>query len=235
MNCYFILWQETVSKIYFSTLLEDRHTQTASCQTRENEVLVIDVVFSITNHVKLHHACCFQWRPIFYVWQPFYNFRLPKGDFEKHCTCSTEMAGKEEQSCSSCFKNTKYNCLWCQEYYCMPCSVFEDDETVKGWSGQFSRLLLWAMFLRSYPWESRKRLNVMIQMKLAKIEIYRPFSFFIHEIKVGIDTRYADWISRHAIVAPKSDLIQLGSAHEWSSIWTGPKQHMFNLTCYWFF
>ena len=142
MNCYFILWQETVSKIYFSSLLEDRHTQTASCETRKNEVLVIDMVFNITNHVKLHHACCFQWRPIFYVWQPFYNFRLPKGDFEKHCTCSTEMAGKEEQSCSSCFKNTKYDCLWCQEYYCMPCSVFEDDETVKGWSGQFSRMII---------------------------------------------------------------------------------------------
>ena len=124
MNCYFILWQETVSKIYFSSLLEDRHTQTASCETRKNEVLVIDVVLSITNHVKLHHACCFQWRPIFYVWQPFYNFRSPKGDFEKLCACSTEMAGKEEQSCSSCFKNTKYDCLWCQEYYCMPCSVF---------------------------------------------------------------------------------------------------------------
>ena len=92
------------------SLLEDRHTQTASCETHKNEVLVIDMVFSITNHVKLHHACCFQWRPIFCVWQPFYNFRSPKGDFEKHCACSTEMAGKE-QSCSSCFKNTKYDCL----------------------------------------------------------------------------------------------------------------------------
>ena len=141
MNCYFILWQETVSKIYFSSLLEDRHSQTASCETRKNEVLVINVVFSITTHVKLHHACCFQWRPIFCVWQPFYNFRSPKGDFEKHCACSTEMAGKE-QSCSSCFKNTKYDCLWCQEYYCMPCSVFEDDETVKGWSGQFSHIII---------------------------------------------------------------------------------------------
>ena len=24
----------------------------------------------------------------------------------------------------------------------MPCSVFEDDETVKGWSGQFSRMII---------------------------------------------------------------------------------------------
>ena len=108
MTCYFILWKETVSKTYFSSLPEDRHIfRTASCETRKNEVLVIDVVFSITNHVKIHHECFFQWRPMFYVWQPFYNFRSPKGDFEKHCACSTEMAGKEEQSCSSCCKNTK--------------------------------------------------------------------------------------------------------------------------------
>ena len=37
--------------------------------------------------------------------------RHKKGDFEKHCACSTEMVGKEEQSCSSSFKNTKYDCL----------------------------------------------------------------------------------------------------------------------------
>ena len=43
------------------------------------------------------------------------------------------MAGKEEQCCSSCFNNTKYTCLRCQEYFCIPCSVFENDETVKGW------------------------------------------------------------------------------------------------------
>ena len=43
------------------------------------------------------------------------------------------MAGKEEQCCSSCFNNTKYTCLRCQEYFYIPCSVFENDETVKGW------------------------------------------------------------------------------------------------------
>ena len=43
------------------------------------------------------------------------------------------MAGKEEQCYSSCFNNTKYTCLRCQEYFCFPCSVFENDETVKGW------------------------------------------------------------------------------------------------------
>ena len=79
-------------------------------------------------------------------------------------------------------------------------------------------------------WKSTKRSNVMIQMNPEKIEIYRskrtvfykeeinitarkygigprPFSFSVHEIKVMIETRYA------ANVAPKSDLIQLGSAH----------------------
>ena len=43
------------------------------------------------------------------------------------------MAGKEEQCCSSCFNSTKYTCLRCQEHFCIPCSVFETDETVKGW------------------------------------------------------------------------------------------------------
>ena len=110
----------------------------------------------------------------YFVWQPSYNFRSPKGDFEKHCAWSTKMAGKlEEESCSSCFKNTKYNCLWCQEYYCIPCSVFENDETVKGWRVGSSVPLLWAMYLRSYPWTSTKRWNIRIKMKLAKIEIYR--------------------------------------------------------------
>ena len=43
-----------------------------------------------------------------------------------------KMAGKEEQSFSCCVKNTNYTCLRCQEYLCMPCSVFENDETVNG-------------------------------------------------------------------------------------------------------
>ena len=40
---------------------------------------------------------------------------------------------------------------------------------------------------------------------------------------IRFDTQYAVWISCRAIVAPKSNLIQLGSAHEWSGVWTGPK------------
>ena len=40
---------------------------------------------------------------------------------------------------------------------------------------------------------------------------------------IRFDTQYAVWISCRANVAPKSTLIQLGSAHEWSGVWTGPK------------
>ena len=55
----------------------------------------------------------------------------------------------------------------------------------------------------------------------------RPFSFSVHEIlKVRIDTRYAVWISSRANVAPKSNLIQLGSTHEWSGVWTKPLKRM---------
>ena len=39
---------------------------------------------------------------------------------------------------------------------------------------------------------------------------------------IRFDTQYAVWISCHANVAPKSNLIQLRSAHEWSGVWTGP-------------
>ena len=67
-----------------------------------------------------------------------------------------KMAGKEEQCCSSWFNNTKYTCLRCQEYFCIPCSVFENDETVKGWKAGTS-VILWAMFPRSYGRERKGR------------------------------------------------------------------------------
>ena len=54
----------------------------------------------------------------------------------------------------------------------------------------------------------------------------RPFSYSVHEIKVRIDTRYAVGISCCANIAPKSNLIQLGSAHEWSGVWTKPFKRM---------
>ena len=112
----------------------------------------------------------------------------------------------------------------------MPCSVFENDKTVKDWKASSSVAYFEPCF-REVMEEYTKRSNVMIQMNPAKIEIYRskrtvfykeeinitarkygigprPFSFSVHEIKVMIEIRYA------ANVAPKSDLIQLGSAHE---------------------
>ena len=54
----------------------------------------------------------------------------------------------------------------------------------------------------------------------------RPFSYSVHEINVRIDTRYAVGISCCANIAPKSNLIQLGSAHEWSGVWTKPFKRM---------
>ena len=32
-----------------------------------------------------------------------------------------------------CFKTTKYTCLDCGLHFCIPCSVFEEDEEVPGW------------------------------------------------------------------------------------------------------
>ena len=46
---------------------------------------------------------------------------------------SNKMAGRAEDMCSSCFENTKYTCLRCKNYFCMWCSVFENDESVAGW------------------------------------------------------------------------------------------------------
>ena len=54
----------------------------------------------------------------------------------------------------------------------------------------------------------------------------RPFCYSVHELKARIDTRYAVWISCCPSVAPKSNLIQLGSAHEWSGVWTKPFKRM---------
>ena len=51
---------------------------------------------------------------------------------------------------------------------------------------------------------------------------YGPFALSVFKIHIRFDTQYAVWISCRANVAPKSNLIQLGSAHEWSGVWTGP-------------
>ena len=49
--------------------------------------------------------------------------------------------------CSSCFDNTKYTCLMCINHFCMPYSVFEDDEISGLESMQFVDVLR-GMFLR---------------------------------------------------------------------------------------
>ena len=50
--------------------------------------------------------------------------------------------------------------------------------------------------------------------------MYNAFSGY--KIHIRFDTRYAVWISCRANVAPMSNLIQLGSAQEWSGVWTRP-------------
>ena len=39
----------------------------------------------------------------------------------------------EENTCMSCFDNTKYFCLICQDPICNKCSIFERDEQTSGW------------------------------------------------------------------------------------------------------
>ena len=36
-------------------------------------------------------------------------------------------------ACNVCFKTTKYTCLDCGLHFCIPCSVFEEDEEVPVW------------------------------------------------------------------------------------------------------
>ena len=83
-------------------------------------------------------------------------------------------AGEKEQSCSSCFKSAKYTCLRCQGYFCIPCSVFENDERSNCQAdGKQAVQSLIVSHVSEKLWRSKKRSNVMIQMNLAKIEIYR--------------------------------------------------------------
>ena len=41
----------------------------------------------------------------------------------------------------------------------MPCSVFEDDETVKGWSGQFSRIIIVSDVSEKLSMEEREKVE----------------------------------------------------------------------------
>ena len=81
----------------------------------------------------IHYAYIMHTLCIHYINNFFPQSRLFLRCCHAQKTKFEKMAGKEEQCCSSCFNNTKYTCLRCQEYFCIPCSVFENDETVKGW------------------------------------------------------------------------------------------------------
>ena len=70
-----------------------RHTLISITRLCESEVPAIKVVNGNTFHVNYctKHTCCYFVFIIFlmatninFVWQPFYNFRLPKGDFRKN-------------------------------------------------------------------------------------------------------------------------------------------------------
>ena len=132
-----------------------------------------------------------------------------------------------------------------QEFFCIPCSVFEDDETstVKGWKGgssiAYCKPCFWEVmeeYVKVECNDSKSGKNRGLQKQEERSSTKRKsitvlkygigprlFSFSAYEIKLRIDTRYAAvWIGCRANVAFKSDLIQLGSAHEWSGVWTGP-------------
>ena len=83
--------------------------------------------------LRIHYAYIMHTLCIHYINNFFPQSRLFLRCCHAQKTKFEKMAGKEEQCCSSCFNNTKYTCLRCQEYFCIPCSVFENDETVKGW------------------------------------------------------------------------------------------------------
>ena len=70
-----------------------RHTLISITRLCESEVPAIKVVNGNTFHVNYcsKHTCCYFVFIIFlmatninFVWRPFYNFRLPKGDFRKN-------------------------------------------------------------------------------------------------------------------------------------------------------
>ena len=58
--------------------------------------------------------------------------------------------------CSYCFDSTKYTCLMCINQFCMPYSVFEDDEISGLESTQFVGVLR-VMFLREV---TKKNMNL---------------------------------------------------------------------------
>ena len=68
----------------------------------------------------IHYAYIMHTLCIHYINNFFPQSRLFLRCCHAQKTKFEKMAGIEEQCCSSCFNNTKYTCLRCQEYFCIP-------------------------------------------------------------------------------------------------------------------
>ena len=144
-------------------------------------------------NVKFDRVCRIirHWSGMWFIWRSsqvpslmhtcihwIYNFSHNTARFLRSChaqnTKLRKKAGEKEQSCSSCFKSAKCTCLRCQGYFCILCSVFENDERsncqAAGKQAVQSHIV---SHVSEKLWRSKKRSNVMIQMNLAKIDIYR--------------------------------------------------------------
>lgn len=42
--------------------------------------------------------------------------------------------GVDENLCKSCLKLTKYKCIDCGSFVCVPCSEFEENDDAPGWT-----------------------------------------------------------------------------------------------------
>ena len=70
-------------------------------------------------------ACTAPVKPVFFSgWSTQMPCAETQALFIMASTCTT---------CNVCFKTTKYTCLDCGLHFCIPCSVFEEDEEVPGW------------------------------------------------------------------------------------------------------
>ena len=70
--------------------------------------------------------------------------------------------------CSSCFGKTKYSCLTCGNYFCMRCSVFENEEGTPGWKVGNSVAYCGSCFNEMMERESSESIMTKSQDKEAK-------------------------------------------------------------------
>ena len=115
-----LIWYRNFS---FGRLKRQARQSLSHYSTLERHVIHTALLSSAESNVYIMHTLNLKF---------FSQYRSILRSYHAQNTKLRKMAGKEEQSCSCCLKNTKYTCLRCQEYFCMPCSVFENDETVKG-------------------------------------------------------------------------------------------------------